>query len=136
MMMIVVAEEEFTADTYRKFVRSNSQLYLGLAGCIRQLDELAAEFVSADDQSSPLKRAQEVAESFKGKKEEAMAKVYVAYMDRIAERGVAFVEAEKQRLKKLLAGKVSDTKKDDLKRRLNVLESFTSPNSKGIKTEL
>lgn len=45
-------------------------------------------------------------------------------MERIIERGLAFVQAEKQRVKKLLDGKLSDTKKQDLKRRLNVLESF------------
>lgn len=69
-----------------------------------------------------------------------MAKVYIAYMDRIIERGgLTFVQAEKQRLKKVLEGKVSDAKKEDLKKRLNVLESFSLPeklDAAAVKNEL
>lgn len=66
-----------------------------------------------------------------------MAKVYIAYMERILERGgLTFVQAEKQRLKKVLEGKVSDAKKEDLKKRLNVLESFTMQEKAPVKNEL
>lgn len=68
-----------------------------------------------------------------------MAKIYTAYMERIIERGgLTFVQAEKQRLKKVLEGKVSDTKKDDLKKRLNILESFVlhEKSTGSVKNEL
>lgn len=123
-------------DNLRRFVRQNSDLYLGLAGCIKEFDELAVKFVrsSADDRQSVLADTEERAAALEGNKVD-IAKVYVAFMKRVAERGTTFVEAEKQRLKKILNGKVSDAKKDDLKRRLNVLESFTIP-GKSIKSEL
>lgn len=58
-------------------------------------------------------------------------------MERIIERGgLTFVHAEKQRLKKVLEGKISDAKKEDLKKRLNVLESFVVSEKAAVKNEL
>lgn len=69
----------------------------------------------------------ELAETYTTKKEEQTAKIYVTYIDRIIARGASFALAEKQRLKKVLNGKVTDEKKKDLKLRLNILESFLLP---------
>lgn len=134
-------EDGFTADNLRKFIRQNSDLYLGLAGCLKEFDELAMKFIkessSGDEQKNVINEAEKALEKVKGTKDEAMAKVYVAFMGRIVERGSSFVAAEKQRLKKLLEGKISDAKKTDLKKRLNVLESFTShEGSNKVKSEL
>jgi len=135
---IVFTDEEFTSDSYRRFVRQNTDLYLGLAGCIQALDEMAANFVglSAEEQKKILENADKLVKPYEGGKDEQMAKVYLSFMSRLADRGATFVDAEKQRLKKILNGSLSDAKKDDLRRRMNVLESFVTPESKGIKTEL
>uniref|UniRef100_A0A336M7D9 CSON012906 protein n=1 Tax=Culicoides sonorensis TaxID=179676 RepID=A0A336M7D9_CULSO len=129
---IEFTDTEFTADSIRKFVRQNSDIYIGLAGCVREFDELARrfalEFDTKDAPKTILEETKKLADDYRGKKEDYAAKIYIAYMDRIIERGgLTFVLAEKQRLKKVLEGKVSDAKKEDLKKRLNILESFTLP---------
>lgn len=162
-IFFLIIDSEWTADTIRKFVRQNSELYLGLAGCVREFDELARrftlEFNTKDAPKVILEETKKVAGDFAGKKvkfsrfsidnrlsqkwnsqEDYVAKIYIAYMERIIERGgLTFVQAEKQRLKKVLEGKVSDTKKEDLKKRLNILESFSLPEkleANSVKNEL
>ncbi|XP_063700797.1 protein windbeutel [Culicoides brevitarsis] len=138
---IEFSDAEWTADTIRKFVRQNSNLYIGLAGCVREFDDLArrfaVEFDSESARQSILEESKQLATTFEGKKEDYVAKIYIAYMERIIERGgLTFVQAEKQRLKKVLEGKVSDTKKEDLKKRLNILESFVLHEKSSVKNEL
>lgn len=133
-------DEEYTADSYRRFVKSNTKLTIGLAGCIHEFDELARRLMQnvgdKDAAKKVVDEATKLLKTYADKKEEGIAKYYVAYSERIVERGVTFIDAEKQRIKKILNGKITDTKKSDLKTRLNILESFAVPDGGSAKTEL
>lgn len=65
-------DTEWTADSIRKFVRQNSRLYIGLAGCVREFDELARRFAVEFDTPSAsatiLEETKKVAVTFEGKK--------------------------------------------------------------------
>ena len=61
--------------------------------------------------------------------------VYVKAMQKIAEKGNEFVESEIARVEKLSEGKVSDTKKAQLKDRANILTSFLQYLEKGSSKE-
>lgn len=45
-------------------------------------------------------------------------------MRRILERDINFIGAERMRLEQLLAGKISDRKKDEINQKLNILAAF------------
>lgn len=139
-MCIIILDEEFTADSYRRFVKQNTNLQIGLAGCIAEFDELAQRLISNLAKTEAAKKISEEAEklltTYAGKKEESVAKYYVTYINRTLEKGAIFVDAEKQRLKKILNGKITDAKKNDLKTRLNILESFSVTDEQKKKTEL
>ena len=47
-------------------------------------------------------------------------------MRKVADTGDTFVKTETDRVKKLLAGKISAEKKENLEEKLNILKSFTS----------
>lgn len=40
-----------TSDSLREFIRDNSNVYLSLPGCIKELDELATKFMSSDKEN-------------------------------------------------------------------------------------
>lgn len=66
------SDKEWTADTIRKFVRQNTDVYMGLAGCLREFDELARRFtLEFDTKNAPqliLEETKQVAANYAGKK--------------------------------------------------------------------
>ncbi|XP_024939869.1 endoplasmic reticulum resident protein 29 [Cephus cinctus] len=120
-------DEDFTADNIKRFIRSHSGVYLGLPGCVEQLDRLAKEYQSANE--SERKKILERAKIFEdtlSEEQRTAAKVYVKLMERIMERGDVFVQTEQTRLEGLLKGKLSNDKKRVMEERRNILQSFTS----------
>lgn len=67
--------------------------------------------------------------------QKSTANVYVTIMKKVQEKGISFVQAERQRVKQLLTGKIIDAKKKELNLRLNILKAFEVSNEQ-IKTEL
>lgn len=63
--------------------------------------------------------------------EAASGKIYKTIMEKILEKGDSFVKSETERVKKLQSGKVSDEKKKELGRRLNILQAFQLFDNKG-----
>lgn len=123
-----IAEEDadFTADNIKRFVKSKSAVYLGLPGCVEQLDRLAEEFkTSAESDRQEILNKAKVFEKTLPEAQRAAAKVYVKTMERILERGDIFVQTEQTRLEGLLKGKLSDEKKRTMEERRNILQSFT-----------
>ena len=60
------------------------------------------------------------------------AKFYVKVMQRIMSKGEAYLSTEPDRLQKLIESQISDGKKEEFKRRLNILASFP----KAVKEDL
>lgn len=53
------------------------------------------------------------------------AEVYIKVMRKVSAEGEAFISAESDRIKKILEGKLSDSKKKLMQQRTNVLKSFS-----------
>lgn len=122
-----------TVEDLRKFVRENTDLYIGLAGCVKEADELASKFANAANTKEQLEEiigeAEKVQNSVQSEREQNSLQIYVTLMKKMASAGKPvpeFIAAEKQRVKNLLKGKISDKKKADLNLRLNIMESFKS----------
>lgn len=49
-------ESDFTAENMKRFVRARSDVYLGLPGCVEQLDRLAEEFKIGQDKERQVKK--------------------------------------------------------------------------------
>ncbi|XP_045503375.1 protein windbeutel [Colias croceus] len=115
----------FTTDQLRRFVRQNTGIYLSLPGCIRDLDMLAIEFMkSAKEERSNVLKKVEVSLKELAKENANTGKIYKTIMEKILEKGDEFVKSENQRIKKVMSGKLSDEKKQEMGHRLNILQSF------------
>lgn len=49
IQFVAEKETDFTADNIKRFVKTKSGIYLGLPGCVEQLDRLAEEFRTSGD---------------------------------------------------------------------------------------
>lgn len=70
-------DAEFTVDSLRTFVRDNTDIYIGLAGCLEQYDNLAKEFMTSEKQEDVLKKAEEVSNKLSEKV--SFVKIFRAY---------------------------------------------------------
>ncbi|KAL1394814.1 hypothetical protein pipiens_011694 [Culex pipiens pipiens] len=121
-----------TIEDLRKFVRENTDLYIGLAGCVMEADELAARFAdpanSKPHLESLIDETQKLHDSIQSETDRISLQIYLTLMKKMASSSDKpiheFITAEKQRVQGLLKGKISDKKKADLYLRLNIMESF------------
>jgi len=126
-------DEEFKAENLKDFLKKKSGIYLPLAGCIGEFDELAAKFIEASaDKENIITEAESKVKGF-NEKQTKQAEVYVKIMKKIYEKGSDFVSTEESRLKKVISGKLSKEKKQEIEGKLNILKSFVSG---PVKTEL
>ena len=97
------------------------------AGRVAELDELAAQFLEADDatRASLIDAAKALFESYDGAFPKA-AKFYSQAMTKIVARGDDYVETEPARLTRMIdSGSLTGAKVDEFTLRLNVLAAFT-----------
>ncbi|XP_072934290.1 endoplasmic reticulum resident protein 29 [Epargyreus clarus] len=115
----------FTSDELRRFVREKSGVYLSLPGCVKELDILAMKYMKTDRESRKdvLKEVEKILKTL-ADKEASSGKIYKTIMEKIQEKGDEFIISEKQRVNKLLGGKVSEEKKKELALRINILQTF------------
>ncbi|GAB0098524.1 Protein windbeutel [Sergentomyia squamirostris] len=133
------ADLPVTVDNIKSFVRQNTNLYIGLTGCLEEFDILASNFMMALKKGE--KHAQEVlheaeTEEKKFNGEENSGRMYIAIMQRVLEKGVDFIEKERERVKGLQGKKVSAGKKLLLEHRLNILAAFNAVSNPSVKAEL
>ncbi|KAF2899663.1 hypothetical protein ILUMI_06523 [Ignelater luminosus] len=120
---------EWTVDNLRNLVRDNTDIYIGLPGCLEKYDKLAMEFVRASmkDKDKKVKDTEKLL-SKETESDKPTAKTYVLFMKKILEQGVQFIKQEITRLGKIVKdGKVNDKKKEELSHRINILHSFSVP---------
>ncbi|XP_053557678.1 endoplasmic reticulum resident protein 29 [Bombina bombina] len=107
-------------------------VYLGMPGCLEEFDGLAEEFVRSgnkEEQEEILKKAQGMLEGI-GQSEKPPGEQYIKIMSKILAQGENFANAEFERITKLIEkNKMSETKKEDLQKRLNILSSFHRKNT-------
>ena len=125
---------EFTAENLKAFVRKQSGIYMPLVGCIEEFDKLADELLETElaDRSRVVKKAEALWDVAEGAKSRKRAEVYVKIMRKVvdlAAQGDGFIKTEEARVKKILSGKISKEKKEELEERLNILKSFKAVTS-------
>ncbi|XP_050071934.1 protein windbeutel [Anopheles maculipalpis] len=124
-------DEPVTSENLRKFLKRNTDLYIGLPGCVQKLDELAQEFMSAKDATERHRIIAEVERAaYHTETEDATKKSYPMYLSlmrkivKVNQPSRDFISEEMKRVEKLLAEKLSDAKKAELMYRTNVMLSF------------
>lgn len=123
-------KEKWDVEMLRTFVKDNSDIYIGLPGCLEKMDRFAEEFIQAEDKNEKYKEIEKETHMLVEKEKET-ATTYLKYMKRILSDGINFIKQETERLKKLLKeSKIQEKKKQDLSNRLNILKSFHVLNSK------
>lgn len=122
---------EFKLDVMQRFVSSTSGLWIGLPGCLEVFDGLANRFVAASnpsDRKEILRQAEDEWDKVSLTSERKSAEVYVKVMRKMLEKGNDFLGSELSRVDTLRKGKLSKEKKDEMDRRLNILQSFQMAN--------
>jgi len=119
--------DKLNADGLKKFVRQKSGIYLSLPGCIEEFDKLVDKLLSAPEaeKQSVLKEAEALWDKTHGPRMAKRADIYVKLMRKVVATGPSFVAKEAQRVKKLLGGKISSDKKEELEEKSNILKSFS-----------
>uniref|UniRef100_A0A1I8MQK1 Protein windbeutel n=1 Tax=Musca domestica TaxID=7370 RepID=A0A1I8MQK1_MUSDO len=117
---------DVTVDNLKTFVTSNTELFIGKEGCLKEFNELAKNFVNQkeEEQKSRLEKAEELKASLKREADQTSAQFYKLFMEKLMAQGYDYFEQEIKRLQRLKAGKVSAAKKEELAKKLNILESF------------
>jgi len=130
---------EFKSDSIISFVRKHSGIKILLDKCLQDFDELAERFMSKDiskeDQQKIVEDAKQRLDGLTDDGHKKSADIYVKLMQKVMERGNQFIDSEIERVKNIISGKLTDTKKNEMKGRLNILQSF-STNSLQQKSEL
>lgn len=124
---VVKDDKEFTADNMKKFIRSKSQVYIGLPGCLQEFDKIAAKFLKAnsvEDKKQLLSEAETLWNKAKGNRENKSAETYVKIMRKIIDKGNTFISNESSRVENVLKGKINKEKQTEMQERLNILQSF------------
>jgi len=129
---ITFTDKDFNADTLKAFIKKNTNIRILLDQCLGDFDDIAVKFSVAkkDEQKKLLAEAKTKAVTLSNENEKKSANVYVKLMEKAIERGNIFFESEKERVKNIMAGKLSDAKKKELQGRVNILQSFLPKSDK------
>lgn len=120
-------DSEFTADNIKKFIRTKSNVHIGLPGCLEAFDKIAAKFSQATDpdvKKALLREAEDLWDNTTGRADQKTAEVYVKTMRKALDKGDDFVSNELKRVQSLAKGKISKEKKEEMQQRINILQSF------------
>ncbi|XP_058063711.1 protein windbeutel [Anopheles bellator] len=135
------ADQAVTVENLRIFLKRYTDLYIGLPGCTQELDNFANTFltsVPSTVRSSIIDQVETIEKSLD--ETDPLKKSYIMYAalmrkinnsDKLPED---IVQEEMKRIQKILQGKLSDTKRAELKLRINIMLSFQSNQPSIIKS--
>jgi len=129
---ITFDDKDFKMDNLKAFVTKNTKIRMLLDQCLAEFDDIAVKFADAkkDVQKKLLEEAKSKAGKLTKENEKKSAGIYVKLMEKAIERGNIFFDSERERVKNILSGKVTDAKKTELQGRVNILTSFLSKSAK------
>lgn len=119
-----------TSFSFVLFCRDKTGIRILLDNCLLEFDDFAAKFITLTDkkaQEKLVKEAQTKLAALKNENEKKSADIYIKLMQKVIERGSKFIESENVRVKNILDGKLSQTKKAEMQTRLNIIQSFSPP---------
>ena len=122
-----IFEGDFKAEELKKFIRLNSQIYIGLEGCLETFDRIVDKFMFSNDYNEKkglLRDAEDSWDALKSPSDRKIAETYVKVMRKVMDKGKAFVKQEKTRVEGLMTGRLTEEKKEEMQGRLNILKSF------------
>lgn len=90
------------------------------------LNRLAGTIIELDDLIKSGAALETVKEKAQALTNFDTAKVYVRYIEKVAEKGASYVTNELARLEKLVKGNINEDKLDELQRKINILSVFSS----------
>ncbi len=128
--------DDFTVADIMAYVSKTTGVNFSSRGTIMELAEAAQQFMSTKegsaDRTKAYNDAKELAAAYpadskkKSEKEQsANAGWYLTAMQKIIEKGNGWIDTELKRLRDIIVSdKVSNSRKDEFKRRLNIVQSF------------
>lgn len=123
-------DQPFHMNTLTQFARQHSSLQFQLPGTMKKFDELATDFLSADEsrQKSLLFEAERAVEDLAETSQIETANYYVKVMTKITEHGVEYLKTEIKRLRKLMgdASRMTKAGRRNIENHLNVLNHFVA----------
>jgi len=112
--------KDITADNLVLWLRTNG-VKMPSIGTIAELDEIAKQFMQEPKQAA-LDQAKKLAEG--DHKNDKKAPIYVKIMQKVLEKGTGYIQTEVERVKKIMAGKVTSQKKEELQDKSKILNVF------------
>lgn len=131
--------QEITVENLKEFVRRHTDIYIGLDGCLETYDKIAKKFITKtiDDDGTTTAPASLIflvkglIENESNKQEQSTAQIYLMIMQRIQAKGIDFVANENRRINQLLLEKITETKRQELRQRINILRAFEFSGDRG-----
>ena len=133
---------ELQRENFQEYIKEIFTRLTGISGSgssVKELDDLAKEYVSSDPASYDeiLEKVKTAIAKIKDKAKKKSAEVYSNTMKKIKEKGLKYVESETQRVKKIMGTKLKEDKIKKMQAKLDVLATFELLiKSKSKKTEL
>lgn len=117
---------DVTEENLKRFIKNECGIWLGLEGCLEEFDMLAEKFMKAAnaDRPSILDETVAAGDTLQDEAAQVSAKVYVRVMKKVLSKGEVYLSTEPERLQRLIDGNISEGKKEEFRKRLNILPSF------------
>ncbi|XP_016958832.1 protein windbeutel [Drosophila biarmipes] len=118
--------KDITVNNLKAFVNANTPYYIGPDGCIKEFNDALKNYVNFPDekQLKLIEELQAKQEQLTTEEAQQNGRAYLIYMRKIHELGYDFLEDETKRLLRLKASKVSEGKREELQKKLNILDAF------------
>merc|ERR1712080_141063 len=118
-------KDEITADDLTAYTMEDTGIWIGLEGCLEEMDKWAREFHNANDKGSVMAVARMRLMTFTDELESKRANYYVTTMAKL-QKDAAHAHNELARIRKVLKGDVKESQKMWLTNRKNILLTFVA----------